>query len=80
MIWPNIYKMDKGLHIEVKEMKRMLVVLLIAGLLMGTLGVVLCDDEPPSGGQDLPDEWLDGSPSDVVPCGGGVGGGGGIPG
>jgi hypothetical protein len=62
-------------------MKRMLVILLVVGLLLGTVGAILCEDETPSGDLSTTTEWSDGSSPDTVPCGGGGGGGtGGIPG
>jgi hypothetical protein len=66
---------------EVKEMKRMLVILLVIGLLMGTISAAVCEDENPPGTLDLPDGWPEEPSVSAVTCGGGGGtGGGGIPG
>jgi hypothetical protein len=72
---------NKGNNTEVKEMKRMLVVLMIVGFLMlGTVTVITEESEGNSEDMDFENEDFGGSPGNPAPCGGGNGGGGGQPG
>jgi hypothetical protein len=62
-------------------MKRMVAILVIAGLLMGTIGAVLCENVIPSGNLTTAITCSGESSPDTVSLGGGGGSGpGGIPG
>jgi hypothetical protein len=79
--YPNLYKNGHGIGDEVKEMKRMVAILLIVGLLMGTVGAALCENVTPSGNLSAAITWSGENSLETIPCGGGGGSGaGGIPG
>jgi hypothetical protein len=79
--YPNLYKNGHRIGDEVKEMKRMVAILLIAGLLMGAVGVALCENVTSSGNLTAVITWSGENSPDTIPCGGGGGSGaGGIPG